>query len=49
MIKEKKYIHYELEGIRKGTFACILTRQGQGQWKWFKMVEVNGAYKQGMK
>ena len=25
----------------------VTPRQGQGQWKWYKMVEVNGAYKQG--
>ena len=22
-------------------------RKGQGQWKWYKMVEVSGAYKNG--
>ena len=22
-------------------------RQGQGQWRWYEMIEVNGAYKHG--
>ena len=25
----------------------VTPRQGQGQWKWYQMVEVNGAYKHG--
>ena len=25
----------------------VTPRQGEGQWKWYKMIEVNGAYKHG--
>ena len=25
----------------------VTLRQGQGQWKWYKMVDVDGAYKHG--
>ena len=46
-------IHPEqLKSVRKWiqeALHCsdLETRQDQGQWKWYKMVEVNGSYKHG--
>ena len=32
---------------RCSAFLLVTPKQGKGQWKWYKMIEVNGAYKHG--
>ena len=37
-------------GENEAVLLCtelVTPRQGQGLWKWYKMVDVNGAYKKG--